>query len=67
MTPHLKGLAATFADEGYEVLIPSLLDRQDPEGGFPADDTDPALRPRRDRAAAAVRWGADCWPDVQTA
>lgn len=49
------------------MLIPSLLDRQDPEGAFPPQDLDMALKPIRDRAAEAVRWGADCWPDVQTA
>ena len=67
VTPHLIDLAGRFADEGYEVIIPSLLDRYDPEGGFPARDTDPALYPMRERAAAATGWGGSCDRDVQAA
>lgn len=52
VTPHLRALAEGFAAGGYEVLIPSLLDRTDP--GFPERDTDPALRARRLEVSAAA-------------
>ena len=67
VTPHLIALAEEFAGEGYEVLIPDLLARYDPEGGFSAKDTDPALYPARERAAAATGWGGSCDRDVQAA
>lgn len=67
VTPHLKALAATFAGEGYEALIPDLLARQDPTGGFPEQDLDPALLSTRDAAAAATGWGGTCYQDIQAA
>lgn len=67
VTPHLIDLAAVFADEGYEVLVPSLLDRYDPDGGFPAHAADPALYPARERAAVAAGWGGACDRDLQAA
>lgn len=45
VTPHLKELAAEFAAGGYEVLAPSMFDRG--ERGFPAQNTDMAIRDRR--------------------
>jgi carboxymethylenebutenolidase len=67
VTPHIIDLASRFAGEGYEVIAPSLLDRYDPEGGFPAKDTDPGLYPVREKAAAATGWGGACDRDVQAA
>jgi carboxymethylenebutenolidase len=67
VTPHLKTLAAAFAGEGYEVLIPSLLERYDPGGGFPERDTDPAPYPQRERAAISTGWGGACDRDIQAA
>ena len=67
VTPHLKALAAEFAGEGYEVLIPSLLERSDAGGGFPDQDTDPALYPAREKAAIASGWGGACERDIQAA
>ena len=67
VTPHLKALAAGFAAEGYEILIPSLLERYDPGGGFPDKDTDPALYPAREKAAIASGWGGACDRDIQAA
>lgn len=67
VTPHLIDLAGQFAGEGYEVIIPSLLDRYDADGGFPAQDTDPGLYPVREKAAAATGWGGACDRDVQAA
>ena len=67
VTPHIIDLAGRFAEEGYEVIAPSLLDRYDPGGGFPAKDTDPALYPVREAATAATGWGGSCDRDVQAA
>jgi len=67
VTPHIVALAGQFAEEGYEVIAPSLLDRSDPDGGFPARDTDPELYPVRERAAAAMGWGGACDRDIQAA
>ncbi len=67
VTPHLKALAHQFAGEGYEVIVPALLDRYDPEGGFPAADADPALYPVREAAAATTGWGGACDRDLQAA
>ena len=67
VTPHIVDLAAGFAGEGYEVIAPSLLDRYDPGGGFPARDTDPELYPVRERAAVATGWGGACDRDIQAA
>ena len=54
VTPHLRQLAEDFAEDGYEVIVPSLLDRADP--GFAAQDIDEALRDRRMQAARTVDW-----------
>ncbi len=67
VTPHLKGLASQLAEEGYEVLIPDLLARDDADGGFPPKDIDPALYPVREAAAAVTGWGGSCDRDLQTA
>ncbi len=67
VTPHIVDLSAGFADEGYEVIAPSLLDRYDPDGGFPVRDTDAELYPVRERAAAATGWGGACDRDIQAA
>ncbi|HEY0436759.1 MAG TPA: dienelactone hydrolase family protein, partial [Phenylobacterium sp.] len=40
VTPHLRTLAAEYAERGYEVLVPSLFDRF--RRGFPERDFDPA-------------------------
>jgi len=67
VTPHLIDLAAEFAEEGYEVLIPDLLARYDPDGGFPEDNGDPAIYPVREFAATATGWGGACDRDIQAA
>lgn len=67
VTPHLRALAAGFAEEGYEVVIPSLLERYDPGAGFPERDTDPTLYPVREKAAIASAWGGACDRDIQAA
>ena len=65
VTPHLRDLADGYAEDGYEVLVPSLFDRFQP--GFADRDTDPALYTRQNGFAAATRWGADVLDLVQAA
>lgn len=63
VTPHLRGLADGFAEDGYETLVPSLFDRLGK--GFAERDTDPAFFPRQDGFARATHWGADVLDLVQ--
>jgi len=65
VTPHLRGLADSYADLGYEVLVPSLFDRL--QRGFAEHDTDPALLARQDGFARATGWGAEVLDAVQAA
>lgn len=65
VTPHLRELADSFAEDGYEVLVPSLFDRL--QRGFAERDTDPALYPRQNGFAEAVAWGAGVLDGVQAA
>ena len=65
VTPHLRALAADYAEAGYEVLVPSLFDRLEP--GFATQDTDPALMARQMGFAEQTRWGADVLDAVQAA
>jgi carboxymethylenebutenolidase len=64
VTPHLKDLAEGFAEDGYEVIVPSLLDRADP--GFPDLDIDETARARRMAAANSVDWSL-AMGDIQAA
>lgn len=65
VTPHLRGLADSYADIGYEALVPNLFARLQP--GFAERDTDPALMARQSGYAEAVHWGADVLDLVQAA
>ncbi len=65
VTPHIRSLADQFADEGYEVLCPSLLGRF--EAGFAERDLDPARLDKRSSYAAATGWGGECALDIQAA
>jgi carboxymethylenebutenolidase len=65
VTPHIRDLSDAFAAEGYEVLAPSLMERQDP--GFADSNTDPELFAKRWTAITALDYGGACWPDVQAA
>lgn len=65
VTPHLRELADSFAEDGYEVLVPSLFDRF--QRGFAERDTDPALFQRQNGFAESVGWGADVLDAVQAA
>jgi carboxymethylenebutenolidase len=63
VTPHLRELADGFAEDGYEVLVPSLFDRLGK--GFAEQNTDPALYPRQNGFAEATHWGAEVLDLVQ--
>jgi carboxymethylenebutenolidase len=65
VTPHLRALADSYAEDGYEVLVPSLFDRF--RKGFAERDTDPALFARQNGFAEATHWGADVLDAVQAA
>lgn len=63
VTPHLRALAEEWAEDGYEVLVPSLFDRT--RRGFAEQDTDPALQARQNGLAEASGWGVDVLDAVQ--
>jgi carboxymethylenebutenolidase len=65
VTPHLRGLADSYAELGYEVLVPSLFDRF--QRGFAERDFDAALYARQDGFARAAGWGAEVLDAVQAA
>jgi len=65
VTPHLRELAEGFAEDGYEVLVPSLFDRF--QRGFAERDFDPALMAQQTGFAEATRWGAEVLDAVQAA
>jgi carboxymethylenebutenolidase len=65
VTPHLCGLADSYAQDGYEVLVPNLFARQGM--GFADRDVDPVLQPRQDAFAKAVNWGEGTLDLVQAA
>ena len=65
VTPHLRELADSFAEDGYEVLVPSLFDRF--RRGFAERDTDPALFQRQNGFAESVGWGVGVLDAVQAA
>lgn len=65
VTPHLRALADGYAEDGYEVIVPSLFDRFG--RGFAARDTDPALMERQNGYAAQSGWGEGVLDAVQAA
>lgn len=65
VTPHLRELADSFAEDGYEVLVPSLFDRM--QRGFAARDTDPELFQQQNGFAEATGWGEGVLDAVQAA
>lgn len=65
VTPHLRALAETYAEIGYETLVPNLFARQGQD--FAQQDTDPALFDRQNRFGEQTRWGADTLDLVQAA
>jgi carboxymethylenebutenolidase len=65
VTPHLRELADSYAEGGYEVIVPSLFDRF--QRGFPESDTDPAVLDRQMAYGERVGWGAEVLDAVQAA
>jgi carboxymethylenebutenolidase len=64
VTPHLRDLAELFAEDGYETIVPSLMDREDP--GFADRDIDEGRRGRRMALAEGMDWDR-AMGDVQAA
>ncbi len=65
VTPHLRELADSYADLGYETLVPSLFDRF--QTGFAERDSDPALMARQMGFGERTGWGAEVMDAVQAA
>lgn len=63
VTPHLRQLADTLAEQGYEVIVPALFDAADAD--FPVEDTTPAILDTRMAAGKATGWGVSALPRVQ--
>jgi carboxymethylenebutenolidase len=65
VTPHVRQLSDTLAEQGYEVIAPSLLD--DADAPFPTADLDPPNLDGRMALGLAGGWGATALPRVQAA
>jgi carboxymethylenebutenolidase len=65
VTPHIRELCDTLAEQGYEVIAPSLLD--DVDAPFPTADLDPPNLDARMAMGLASGWGAAALPRVQAA
>ena len=65
VTPHLRDLAVTYAEVGYETLVPNLFERFGQD--FAETDTEPALMGRQTAYAEAADWGAATMPAIQSA
>jgi carboxymethylenebutenolidase len=65
VTPHLRQLADSYAELGYETLVPSLFGRL--QAGFAERDTDPQMMARQMGFGEQTRWGADVLDLVQAA
>ncbi|WP_165184644.1 dienelactone hydrolase family protein [Caulobacter soli] len=65
VTPHIRALSDSLAEQGYEVIAPSLLD--DADTPFPVADLDPPNLDARMAMGLASGWGAAALPRVQAA
>ncbi len=65
VTPHIRELSDTLAEQGYEVIAPSLLD--DADTPFPDANLDPPALDARMAMGLASGWGAAALPRVQAA
>ena len=65
VTPHIRALSDQLAEQGYEVIAPSLLD--DADAPFPAADLDPPSLDARMAMGLASGWGLAALPRVQAA
>src|SRR4051812_27824943 len=60
VTPHIRALSDRLAEQGYEVIAPSLLD--DADVPFPVADLDPPALDARMAMGLASGWGAKALP-----
>ncbi len=65
VTPHIRELSEGLAEDGYEVIAPSLLDPGD--APFPELDLDPPRLAERMALGEASGWGVATLPRVQAA
>lgn len=65
VTPHIRALSDSLAEQGYEVIAPSLLD--DADAPFPTADLDPPNLDARMAMGLAGGWGMAALPRVQAA
>lgn len=65
VTPHIRALSDELAEQGYEVIAPSLLD--DADAPFPELDLDPPRLDARMALGRASGWGAATLPRAQAA
>jgi carboxymethylenebutenolidase len=63
VTPHIRALSDGLAEQGYEVIAPSLMDAADAE--FPIEDTTPSIVDARMAMGKATGWGVSTLPRVQ--
>ncbi|MFY8208956.1 MAG: dienelactone hydrolase family protein [Caulobacter sp.] len=63
VTPHLRQLSDSLAEQGYEVMLPSLMDAADTP--FPVEDTTPSILDARMAMGERTGWGASTLPRVQ--
>jgi len=64
VTPHIRAFCDGLADQGYDVIAPSLLDGTN---AFPEQNTDFPILAGRLALGEAVGWGAGCLDVVQAA
>ena len=65
VTPHIRALSDELAEQGYEVIAPSLLDPA--AAPFPTLDTEPAILDQRMALGEASGWGLATLDRVQAA
>ncbi|MBO9708327.1 MAG: dienelactone hydrolase family protein [Caulobacter sp.] len=65
VTPHIRQLSDSLAEQGYDVIAPSLLD--DADAPFPTQDLEPEKLDARMAMGLASGWGAVALPRVQAA
>ena len=62
VTDHIKSVADSYADEGYEVLAPSLYDREAPgfQAGYSPDEIQRAIKVARQDHPFELSWKDTC-------
>jgi carboxymethylenebutenolidase len=62
VTDHIKSVSDGYADEGYEVLAPSLYDREEPgfTTGYSPDDMQRAIKMARQTHPFELSWKDAC-------